>query len=299
MLNFKFFKLFNNHMSNLQYANVNGVNICYEIHGEGYPVILVHGFGSKKESWMAQIPVLSKKFKVIIFDCRGTGKSDRPDIPYTMEMFADDIYGLMNFLEIEKAHFVGFSLGGTILQNFALKYPAKVNKLVLISSIAKIPEGGGPEAYIKSRLEWLNLLKKDPERAFWNSTKLGFYIKFRKRMEAEPNNKFYGLWSAKDLINYFKTDPPSPQDIRNLANTFKTQNTFERLHKITNNTLILTASHDRLVPKSVMMEIHKRIPNSVFKVINNAGHEYTKSKAPEVNKIIIDFLESNKVSFYY
>jgi len=272
------------------FADINGIRLCYEVRGRGKPVFLVHGFGSKKESWMAQFNPLSKHFKVIRYDCRGSGKSERPNNPYSMDLFVEDLKGLMDFLKIKTAHFIGFSLGGTILQNFVLKYPEKVDKLILISSIAKIPEGGGPEAYIKSRLEGLELLKKDPEAAFWNSTILGFYYQFRKKMVDDPKRKFYGLWSAKDLLDYFITDPPTPQDIKNLAHALKTQNTFDKLHEIKHNTLILAASHDRLVPKSVMLEIHEQIPNSLFKVIDKAGHEYLKSKAPIVNKIIIDFL---------
>ena len=274
------------------FADVNGVRLCYELKGEGIPVFLVHGFGSKKESWIAQFVPLSEHFKVIRYDCRGSGKSERPNYPYTMDLFVDDLKGLMEFLNIEIAHFIGFSLGGTILQHFILKYPEKVDKLILMSSIAKTPEGGGPEAYMKSRLEWLKLLKTNPEKAFWNSTKLGFHYEFRKKMELNPKTKFYDLWSTKDLIDYFKIDPPRPQDITNLAHALSTINSFEKLNIIKHKTLILAASHDRLVPKSVMMEIHQRMPNSYFKVIGIAGHEYLKSKAPEVNQIILDFLEN-------
>ena len=103
------------------YALVNNINVCYEIHGDGDPVLLIHGFGGKKESWIAQTNPLSKYFKVIRFDNRGAGKSDRPDGPYTMEIFADDINGLLDFLEIKKTHIIGWSLGGMIVQKFHFK----------------------------------------------------------------------------------------------------------------------------------------------------------------------------------
>lgn len=275
-----------------KFAEVNGIKICYEIEGNGYHVFLVHGFGSKKESWMAQFPVLCKKFKVIRFDNRGAGKSDRPDMPYTMEMFVEDIRALMDFLNIVKAHLIGFSLGGTILQHFALKYPERVNKLVLINSIAKIPEGYGPEMFISSHLKGLELLKTDPINAFWHGAKTGFYVKFRKQMEMNPQKKFFNLWSVEDLIDYYKTLPPTPQDIKNLAHAFTTINAYQNLNQIRCKTLVLTASHDRLVPKSVMLEIHKKIPNSIFKILDKAGHESPKEKAPEINQIIIEFLGS-------
>ncbi|GAG71998.1 unnamed protein product, partial [marine sediment metagenome] len=94
------------------YAEINDIKLFYEIIGEGYPVILVHGFGGNRTEWFVQVPPLSEKFKVIIFDNRGSGKSDRPNIPYTMEMFADDIAGLLDYLNIDKAHIIGVSLGG-------------------------------------------------------------------------------------------------------------------------------------------------------------------------------------------
>jgi len=272
------------------FAEVNGIRLCYSIDGKGYSIILVNGFGSKKEGWMGQIPALSKKFKVISFDCRGSGKSDRPDMPYTMEMFADDIKGLMDFLNIEKAHCIGFSFGGMILQHFALKYPKKLEKLVLINSIPRIPEGYGPEMFIKSHLNGLELLKQDKVKAFWHGAKTGFYVKFRKEMEQNPKKKFYNLWSVEDLINYYSINPPSPIDIKNMAYALTTHDIYERLQEIKNKTLILAASHDKLVPKSVMLELHNKIPNSIFKIIEKAGHESIKEKAPLVNQALIDFL---------
>lgn len=275
-----------------QFADVNNIKICYRIDGKGYPIILIHGFGSKKESFMGQVPILSQKFKVISFDQRGAGKSDRPNIPYSMEMFADDIGGLMDYLDIEKSHIVGLSLGGMIALNFVLKYPHRVNKLIIINTIAKIPNDFDPEPYIQTRIKGLEFARKNPEKAFWQSTQFGFYHEFRKRMLANPKEKFYGLWSVEDLLEYYKSNPSRAQDIRNIALSFKTHNTFELLSEINHKTLLLTASHDVLVPKERMFEIHERIPNSVYKIIEEAGHESPKSKAPEVNKEIIDFFEN-------
>lgn len=274
------------------YAHVNGINICYEMRGEGRPIFLVHGFGSKKESFMAQIPALSEKFRVIAFDSRGAGKSDRPNFPYTMEMFVDDIKGLMDYLMIEKTHLIGLSLGGMIAQNFVLKYPKRVQKLVLINTLPEIPNNFNPEAYIQTRIKGLEFRRQDPIKAFWQSTQFGFYHKFRKKMEANPKEKFYGLWSVEDLIEYYTTDPPTPQDIRNIAYSLKTHNIVHKLHEIKHKTLLLTASHDILVPKEKMFEIHRLMPNSIIKVIEEAGHESPKSKAPYVNKLIKDFLEN-------
>lgn len=274
------------------FANVNGINLCYRIDGEGDPIVGIHGYGSKKESFMAQTPVLGKQFKMISYDNRGSGKSERPNTPYMMEMFADDLNGLLVYLRIKKTHIIGLSMGGMIALKFVNKYPSRVNKLVLINTLAKIPNDFDSEAYIQWRIKSLELKNKDPEKTFWDSTQFGFHHKIRREMKANPKKKFYGLWSAEDLLEYYQTNPSTPQDIRNIALYFKTYDEYKHLSDIPHKTLLITASHDKLVPKSKMFEIHEKLPNSIFKIIEGAGHESPKSKAPEVNQLIINFLKN-------
>ena len=275
-----------------QYANVTGVKLCYEILGEGYPLFLIHGFGAKKETWIAQIPVLSKHFKVITLDNRGAGKSERPDTEYTMELFADDINALMEHLGIEKANFAGWSLGGMIVQNFILKYPERVNKLILINTNYGFPDESGPEVYKNMRLSELKMKKEDPAKAWFSGARTSFYIKFRKQLEADPSKKWYGLWSAEEMIEMSTIDPPTEKDINMQAGALKTHDTFERLSTIKSPTLILAASHDRLMSTSTQEQIHEKISNSTLVFIDKAGHSSPLEKAPEVNQNIIDFLKN-------
>jgi pimeloyl-ACP methyl ester carboxylesterase len=111
-------------------------------------------------------------------------------------------------------------------------------------------------------------------------------------MEANPGKKFFDIFSMEDLIRESTINPSRPQDIINQAEAMKTHYTLERLHEIKNETLLIAASHDRQTPVSVMTEMRKRIPNSELKVINEAGHFMTLSRAPEVNDIILNFLEN-------
>jgi len=281
-------------VSENKFALVNGIKICYKIHGKknSYPIICVHGFGSKKETWICQVDMLSEKFKVINYDLRGSGMSERPDKPFTIEMLADDLASLMDFLGIENAHLLGFSLGGMVIQNFVIKYPERVNKIVLINTSAGILQEEGIDMFKNNQLRRIELIKQDAAKVFWQDAKAGFYTKFRKQMKANPKKKFHGIWSAEDLIEYIKTDPSTPKDVENQAYAVKSHNTYDRLSEIKNEVLLISASHDRLVPRASMLDIHKRIPNSIFKVIDKAGHEVHRSNAPEVNKIILDFLES-------
>jgi len=275
-----------------QFADANGIKICYSDHGDGFPIILIHGIGAKKETWIAQLKALSKKYRVIAIDVRGTGKSDRPNVLYTMEMLADDIKSLMDYLKIEKAHIVGRSMGGMIAQELVLKYPKLVEKLILITTSPGFPDEEGVEMMIKGRIEEIKDIRTNPEQSFWRKARMLFHQKFRKEMEANPKKKFYGIWSAEDLIKEDSIDPPTAQDLINQGHAIKKHNTSERLIEIKNDTLLLAASHDRLTSKSGMEEMSKKIPKSTLKVIDRAGHYNHLSNAPEFNQIILDFLES-------
>ncbi len=273
-------------------AEANGIKISYDLKGKGFPLILIHGFGSKKEIWKPQIIDFSKKYKTITFDLRGTGKTDRPNYPYTMEMFADDIKGLIDYLKIESVHLIGRSLGGMIAQNFVLKYPQNVRKLVLIATNAIFDDESAVDLVINNRIKDIELLKKDPVKAFWNKSLFVYHQKFRQELKQNPKKKFYNAFSLEDLIEESTINPSRAQDIINQGNAMKGHNTLNRLNQIKNETLLLAASHDRLIPKSLMVEINKRISNSILKIIDKAGHFMTVSRATEVNNIILDFLNS-------
>jgi 3-oxoadipate enol-lactonase len=274
------------------FAEVNRIKICYEIFGEGHPIILIHGFGARKEGFKCQIPALSKNFKIITFDNRGAGKSERVHETYSMETLADDIKALLDYLEITKTHVLGTSMGGIIAQQFALKHSEYVDKLILVNTVSGAPDNVGLEMIRNNRIEQLELIKKDPEKAFWDNTHIWFYHKHRKEMKINPKKKFFGIWSAEDEIRESTIRMSTPRDIELQIEALKGYNSLERLHEIKSPTLLLAASHDRVCSKSNSEEMHKRIPNSVLKIIQKAGHESPKTRAIEVNNSIINFLRN-------
>ena len=273
------------------YAEVNGIKICYEIHSEGEPIILVHGWGASKDGWFVQVGALSKYFKVIIFDNRGAGKSSRPNYPYTMDMYADDINGLLEFLNIQRTHLLGESLGGMIALNFIAKYPERVNKFILINSWPGFPNEQGPEMYSQGKIAYFEELKKDPLNAFLKAAKASYSREFFKMMQENPKKKFFGLWSVEDLVNIDLNNPSTPEDNNNAANAVKGHNVIDRLHEIKSETLLICGEKDRIATLSVQRKIHEQIPNSIFKVIKDARHGVSKEKATEVNETIINFLK--------
>ena len=276
----------------MTFAKINGLKLSYLIYGTGFPVIFIHGYGAKKEIWRTQVVDISKKFKTITFDLRGTGESDRPNIPYTMNMLADDVKGLMDFIGVEKVHLIGRSFGGMIAQHFVLQYPEKVEKLILIATNFGRTDTDWVEIPKKGRLEEIETIKSNPQKAFKQKSRWVFHVKFRKEMEANPSKRFFNIFSMEDLIRESTINPSRSQDVINQAEAMKTHYTLERLHEIKNKTLLIAASHDRQTPVSVMTEMRKRIPNSELKVINEAGHFMTLSRASEVNDIILTFLKN-------
>ena len=113
-------------------VKVDDVNLYFELYGRGDPLILISGTGMTCAYWrIFQVPEFSKYYQVLIYDHWGLGRSDKPDMPYTTQLFAKDCAGLMDALRIESAHIMGHSMGGRVAQWLALDYPQKVRSLVL------------------------------------------------------------------------------------------------------------------------------------------------------------------------
>jgi pimeloyl-ACP methyl ester carboxylesterase len=120
---------------------VNDINMYYEIHGEGEPLLLIMGMGADLSVWGDNIQRLAEKYQVIAFDNRGAGRTDKPDIPYSIEMMAEDTIGLMDWLNIKRAHIIGASMGSLIAQRIAAYHPERIKSLILYVSFARIARG--------------------------------------------------------------------------------------------------------------------------------------------------------------
>jgi pimeloyl-ACP methyl ester carboxylesterase len=117
-----------------KYASVNGINLYYEIHGTGKPLIMLHGGFGTFEMFAALSPALAENYQVIGVDLYGHGRTALTDRPIRFEHMADDIAGLIQHLGLEKADLLGFSLGGAVALQTAMRHPERVNKLVVIST---------------------------------------------------------------------------------------------------------------------------------------------------------------------
>lgn len=273
-------------------ADINDIKIGYEIYGDGDPLILIHGYSYNKSVWVSQINTLSKDFKIIPIDVRGSGESSHPEEAFTMDDLVEDLKGLMDFLKIDRAHLMGWSMGGVIIQNFVLKYPEYADKLILIATHAKALDKAGTNTLRNSIIDIYELRKIDPKKAFFQLSKFMHSTKFRKEMEKNLKKKIHGIITTEELIKDSTQNQCTPLDLKNLTETSRSHNTLDKLSSIKNETLLLAGSKDRLVPVILLEEMHKKMPNSDLKIIQGAGHKLFLEAAPEVNNIIIDFLKT-------
>jgi len=118
-------------------VKINDINMYYEVRGDGEPLVLIAGLGTDLTIYEPIIKRLSQKYQVLAFDNRGVGRTDKPDMPYSMEMMADDTAGLMEQVGIKPAHIIGISMGGRIAMALALQHPELVKSLVLTSTFAR------------------------------------------------------------------------------------------------------------------------------------------------------------------
>lgn len=119
-------------------VQVNDINLYYEVHGAGAPLVLIGGLGTDLSEWESLIRPLAEHRQVVAFDNRGAGRSDQPDQPYSIEQMAGDTAGLVRALGVARADVLGVSMGGRIALELALAHPEQVNRLVLVSTAARV-----------------------------------------------------------------------------------------------------------------------------------------------------------------
>jgi 3-oxoadipate enol-lactonase len=160
----------------MPYVKVNDIQMYYEIQGKGEPLVLILGLGTDISEWGGIICWFAEKFHVLAFDNRGVGRTDKPDIAYSIEMMADDTARLMQSLGIQQAHIVGISLGGRIALELSLRHAECVKKLVLVSTAARIVKNW--------RRRFYSLLSGTP---FFRSKYPQPRYAFQRQMQASSN----------------------------------------------------------------------------------------------------------------
>jgi pimeloyl-ACP methyl ester carboxylesterase len=272
----------------MKVADLGGIKLHYDDVGEGPALILIHGSGpgaSGRANFIRNIEALSKHFRVIVPDLPGFGKSDMKPVGTPIPgWWADKIVELFDHLGIEKAHFVGNSLGGAITLKIALENPSRVDRMILMG-----PGGGTP------------ITSVFPTEGI--KTLVGFY-----------DGPGPSLERLKSFINQFVYDPSqiteellaerlkAAMDPRIIAQppmrmgpgvVLEELWRDPRMTKLPHETLIIWGREDRVMPLDTGFVLMKQIPRARFFVMPQCGHWAQWEHAEEFNKIVLGFLNND------
>lgn len=256
-------------------ATVFGAKIHYVEAGDAAKpkVILLHGLGGSVGNWQLTVPALAKDYHVIALDQVGFGKSDKPMLKYRVATYADFLDRFMAELKIEKASLVGNSMGGWVAGLMAIKYPKRVEKIVLVDAAGILPK-----EYNEADLYQLNNSTRDEIRANM------------KKLFATP-----ALRDNELLVDQFMTGRVEANDgytINSLIESIKRKEDFlnDRLGEIRKPTLIIWGKQDGLLPVGDAAIFNKGIAGSQVLILDNAGHAPQIEKPLEFLKAVNDFL---------
>jgi len=262
---------------------VNDIEIYYELHGWGDPLVLIMGLRRNAEWWFRQVPDLSKHFKVLVFDNRGAGRTEKPVMDYSIRLFADDMAGLMEALDIKKAHILGISMGGYIAQELAINYPGRVRSLILGCTSA-----GGERTVLMSPERLKKFTANEgltPEQILRKDMDIYFSNHFI-RENPEKIKEFVSI-----SLRYYQ---PPDAFLRQFAACLK-HDTVNRLNRVTVPTLITSGDDDPLVPPENSRILKELIPHAELIFFPDKRHCFFIEEAERLNQKAIDFFKSVQI----
>lgn len=257
-------------------AAFGDVEIYYEIHGTGTPVLLVPGLGGVGSYWSPNVPAFSQKHQVIIHDHRGTGQSTRSRIRYSVDQMSGDLLGLMDRLKIDQAHLVGHSTGGAIGQTLAATHPERLKSLVIYASWTKA------DPYFRRIFEARRtLLTASGAAAYMRAAPIFLYPDWWV-------NESIGLLEEREKIGI-----PAFSEPEIAASRIDAIIDFDRtadLPSIRIPTLVVCAKDDILTPPYFSRELARLIPRAELQLLERGGHCASETNTREFNDAVLGFI---------
>jgi 3-oxoadipate enol-lactonase len=265
----------------MKFADNDGVRLAYEEHGDGDPILFVHGLGYDRLGWGPLPELLADDFRVITFDNRGVGDSDVPEGPYAVPQMAADAVAVLDATGVESAHVFGASLGGFIAQELALSYPERVRKLVLASTAP----GSQPPCYPM------------PERgleAFARFQTMDREAGFRLMVENSLGD--HGVRERPELVeeiyDYRLERGPTLAGWQAQAIAGATFDAHERIGAIAAPTLVVHAQGDFVVDERNATLLVEGIPDARLHLIEDRGHLVVLEEGETLAPVVREFLTS-------
>ena len=261
------------------YKSTN-TNIYYELHGSGPVLLLVAGMASDSKSWQFILSDMIKHYRLIIFDNRGCGRTETDGKGFDIKDLAKDAFGLLDYLEYDKVHVLGHSMGGMIAQEMALMHPERIDKLVLASSSPQLSQKA-KEILDDLYEKWLS----GYDMADW--FRIMFQWLFTK--EALSNKKFM------DAAIIFALAYPYPQTLEGFKGQVGAITGFDavdRIRRIMHTTLIMSGQEDILIPPEESKALLNISGPTEFKLIEHAAHSIHAEQPIAFSDVVVEFLGS-------
>ena len=268
-------------MSRSGTVRANGQELYYEVHGEGQPLILVMGIGYDSTLWtLAQVPALSRKFQVVIFDNRDAGRSSQATSAYTIADMADDTAALMDALDIKKAHVCGLSMGGMIAMEFALRHPGRLDRMILTGA-----QGAPARAAFHPVVTWNWVKANDKTGEIFACQQFTWLFSTAFLRNREAVQQTVAMLSSNP-------NPVGPQAYNRQAQALLRFDVLDRLAGVKAPTLCIVGEQDLFTPVHECREVADKIPGAKFEVIKGDGssHLVPIERPDDFNGLVTKFL---------
>ncbi len=258
-----------------------GVSLYYEWHGDadGPPVVFIRGTGADSSRWLPQVEDYRRRYRCLIFDNRGSGKSSAPPGPYSVDMMTEDTVALLDALGVGTAHISGLSLGGAIALRLAIEHPERVTTLQVHGSWAKtygyaamylgflkrMLEEGGLDLYYEGALMYLF----PPE----------FFIDHYDR--------------AMEILSNMKAHSSPIEGLAGQLDANLSHDVRDRIHEIEVPTLVTVGEFDMCLPPHYSHEIHQTIKGSSYEIFAGGSHLFGLQDPATFNEVTLDWLAKN------
>jgi pimeloyl-ACP methyl ester carboxylesterase len=268
----------------------NGIDLFYEESGSGEPLLLVMGLAGDSLAWMLQREAFAARYRTIVFDNRGVGRSSKPAGPYSIAQMADDAAGLLDALDIEPAHVVSVSMGGMIAQELALRHPQRVRSLVLGCTYAR-PDAAVQGQLVES-LQFFGATQDADGQIQVDLTTLDAMAFIQRLLPLTFTPQFI-MTELPKLMQMFSGALMYGFDMQAiLAQVAATQghDALDRLGQIRVPTLVLTGDADLLIPPSNSDTLAAAIPSASLVKLPGGSHGFNFETPDAFNREVLDFL---------
>ena len=267
-----------------RYVTVDGINTHYVVAGEGRPLLLFHGLGASVVTWRDNLESLSKSFRVYAVDLPGHGDSDKPDIDYAVDTMVDYVARFSRAVDLDRPVIIGNSVGGALGLLTALRFPDLASALVLVDSA-----GLGREVSIYLRLVTIPGLGEFLESSRVGGTEFMLQKVFHDR-------RFVTRELLDELYRSRKMPGAKEAVLRVIRNTVglrgvhKQYVLVEQLKRLNVPLLVVWGAQDQIIPVSHAHRASQMAPNASVQVFDQCGHWPHMEKAPEFNRLVLEFL---------